>query len=260
MAWPESLGFGIDLGRKLPDPTWPCPRAGSTGHDRSLASQGISLRLKSAERPRAPSVGTTHSPALVAPRDVPSRCTGNTPGTGDVARDRAGRRRGSRPSPHAASPTSHWSRARLSGLPGGTRGASLTPCPRGPASIQRALFHLKRQGLMTQRIGIDEERHATPNLETYFSSQSLILLRLSSSGGKAELETQRLFIPAPPRFSRRGPGRLGTCRLPPWACGEVAPPPPGRSGPCSESRSYRGAGSRARSLQGSALPALRRAG
>ena len=199
VTWPESLGFGIDLGGELPDPTWSCLRAGSTGCDWPLASQGISLRLWSAERPRAPLVGTTRFPALVAPGHVPSRRTGNTPGTGDVAGDQARRRRGSRPSLHAASPTSDWSRARLSGLPGGTLAASLTPCPRGPASIQQAPLHLKRQGLMTQRIGIDEERHATPNLETYFSSQSFILLSLSSSGGEAELETQRLFTLAPRR-------------------------------------------------------------
>ena len=185
MTWPESLGFGIDLGRELPDPTWPCLRAGSTGRDWPLASQGISHRLWSAERPRAPLVGTTRSPALVAPGHVPSRRTGNMPGTGDVAGDRARRRRGSRPSPHAASP-SDWSRERLASLPGGTRAAFLTP---REASIQQAPFHLKRQGLMTQRIGIDEERHATPNLETCFSSQSFILLSLSSSGGEAELET-----------------------------------------------------------------------
>lgn len=52
---------------------------------------------------------------------------------------------------------------------------------------------------MTQRIGIDEERHATPNLETYVSSQSLILLQLCSSGGKAERETEWLLVPAPRR-------------------------------------------------------------
>lgn len=41
---------------------------------------------------------------------------------------------------------------------------------------------------MTQRIEIDEERHATPNFKIYLSSQSLIFLNFFSQRGKAELK------------------------------------------------------------------------
>ena len=151
-----------------------------------------------------------------------------------MAGDRAGRGgaagRHSTPRP----PQADRSRARLSRLPGGTRVTSPRPCPRSLAPVQRAPFHLKRQGLMTQRIGSEEERHATPNLETYFSSQSLILLQLSSSGGKAERETEWLLVSAPrrsapPCVSRQaGWGQAG---CPPGPVGRPRHPNPGSRSP-----------------------------
>lgn len=139
---------------------------------------------------------------------------------------------------HATPPTRRPEQSVLVPPPWRDLGTSLTPRPRGPAPVQRAPFHLKRQGLMTQRMGIDEERHATPNLEAYFSSQSLILLRLSSSGGRAELETRWLLIPAPPTpcssmCQPLGPGAgWGHAGCPPGPAGRACHPHPGGSGSC----------------------------
>lgn len=41
---------------------------------------------------------------------------------------------------------------------------------------------------MTQRIGIDEERRATPNFKIYLSSQSLIFLKFSPSRRKSRIK------------------------------------------------------------------------
>ena len=134
--WPESLGFGIDLGRELPDWMWPCPRVGSTGRDWSLASQSILLRLWSARGPEHPR-WTPHALLPWWPLETflpgaqgTRQGLGTWPETGPEGGGAAGHHSTPRP------PRADRSRACLSCLPGGTRATSLRPCPRSPAPVQ----------------------------------------------------------------------------------------------------------------------------